>query len=251
MPANTIDDVIQSLNIIIDSEKAKNSTLGFFPALYRQVTMKVKQGIADGFFDDGPRMERFDVIFANRYLDAFDTYQSGNKPTRAWRVAFNAAPQDELIILQHLLLGINAHINLDLGIAAAEVAPGDALPDLEGDFNKINDILVSLLDPAQDAINEFSPLMELLDKVGGNTDEAIANFSIDKARQEAWENAQLLASQSSEQQSSTINLLDRKVSFLGRLIVNPGYILGKAIEIIRFAESRDVPAIIDALGSIQ
>jgi len=251
MPARTIDEVIQQLDAIIASERAKKSPLGFFPALYRQVTVKVKQGIADNFFDDGPRMEQFDVIFANRYLTAFETYQSGNKPTRAWRVAFKAAADNELIILQHLLLGINAHINLDLGIAAAEVAPGSALPSLEGDFNKINDLLASLLDPAQEAINEFSPLLDLLDKVGGRTDEAIANFSIDKAREEAWENAQLLAGQSPTQQQSTINLLDRKVSFLGRLIENPGYILSKALEIIRFAESRNVPAIIDALGSIQ
>jgi hypothetical protein len=34
------------------------------------------------------------------------------------------------LILQHLLLGINAHINLDLGIAAAEGTSAPKLPGL-------------------------------------------------------------------------------------------------------------------------
>ena len=33
-------------------------------------------------------------------------------------------------MLQHLLIGMNAHISLDLGIAAARTAPGEALPVL-------------------------------------------------------------------------------------------------------------------------
>jgi hypothetical protein len=33
---------------------------------------------------------------------------------------------------------------LDLGIAAAETAPGQALPDLRRDFDRINEIIASL-----------------------------------------------------------------------------------------------------------
>lgn len=50
------------------------------------------------------------------------------------------------LILQHLLLGINAHINLDLGIAAAQTSPGDDLPDLRNDFVEINRVLVRQVD---------------------------------------------------------------------------------------------------------
>jgi hypothetical protein len=40
---------------------------------------------------------------------------------------------------------MNAHINLDLGIAAAQVAPGPALPALHTDFLCINAILASVV----------------------------------------------------------------------------------------------------------
>ena len=45
------------------------------------------------------------------------------------------------VILQHLLLGINAHINLDLGIAAVETSPGNQLAPLKNDFDMINKLL--------------------------------------------------------------------------------------------------------------
>ena len=71
MPADTIDEVVERLTEIVEWSRAANSRLGYFAALYRKVTVKVHEGIADGFFDEGDRMERLDVIFANRYLEAF------------------------------------------------------------------------------------------------------------------------------------------------------------------------------------
>jgi hypothetical protein len=70
----TIDQVIDQLTEIIDWSRTTNSRLGYFAALYRKVTIKVKEGIAENFFDDGERMERMDVIFANRYLAAVEAY---------------------------------------------------------------------------------------------------------------------------------------------------------------------------------
>ncbi|HEY2290063.1 MAG TPA: DUF5995 family protein [Thermoanaerobaculia bacterium] len=69
MQANGIDDVLRILDGIIADTKAKSDPLGYFPALYRQVTLTVKQGIATGYFDDGPRMDRFDALFASRSKD--------------------------------------------------------------------------------------------------------------------------------------------------------------------------------------
>ena len=40
---------------------------------------------------------------------------------------------------------MNAHINLDLGIAAAKVMEGKDIQNLKDDFDKINDILSSLV----------------------------------------------------------------------------------------------------------
>ena len=62
MTAKTIDEVVEQLDAIIDDARHERSRLGFFAALYRRVTVEVRDGIAAGRFEDGPRMERFDVI---------------------------------------------------------------------------------------------------------------------------------------------------------------------------------------------
>ena len=116
IPARSIDEVIARLDAIIDRAIVERDRLGFFAVLYRTVTVAVKEGIAARRFQDGPRMERLDIVFANRYLQAFDQHRRGESPTRSWRAAFQAGASRRVVILQHLLLGMNAHINLDLGI---------------------------------------------------------------------------------------------------------------------------------------
>jgi hypothetical protein len=247
MQATNIDEVIQKLDIIIDWALSKKSRLGYFAALYRKVTLKVKEGIAEGFFEDGERMERLDVIFANRYLEAFEQYQHKQAPTRSWKLTFEASERCWPIVLHHLLLGMNAHINLDLGIAAARTSPGNGVYDLKGDFNKINEILAALVDGVERELAQIWPVLKLLDRIAGKTDEAVINFSIVKARDHAWKVAEDLAPLKQTDQSSRINELDKEVAMLGGLIRNPGLIIGMVIKIIRLGERGTVPEIINIL----
>src|SRR4051812_18744301 len=157
--ARSIDEVIAALDRIIATAATDRSRIGFFASLYRQVTLRVRQGIAGGLFEDGPRMERLDTLFANRYLDALAAWQADDLTSKSWRLAFDASRRTDLLILQHLLLGINAHINLDLGIAAATVCPGDALPALRPDFERIMQILSALTDQVKGVLDQFSPMI--------------------------------------------------------------------------------------------
>jgi hypothetical protein len=247
MIADTIDQVIDHLAGIIDWSRQEWSRLGYFAALYRKVTITVKQGIASGFFENGPRMERLDVIFANRYLEALEQYRNGKRPSLSWLAAFDAARDWRPIILQQLLLGMNAHINFDLGVAAAEVSPGDELPSLKTDFDRINQILSSLIDQVEDEINEVSPWLAVLDHIGGRTDEMIVNFSIDAARDHAWAVAQKLAPLPPDQWGPVLTKLDRDVEELGRIIKHPG-LLSVGLLIIRLRESNNIPKVIDVLA---
>src|SRR5512143_2170317 len=70
----TIDDIIAEMDCVIERCIQKRSKLGYFAMLYRDVTVRVRDGIAAGRFEDGPRMEQLDVVFANRYLDALHAY---------------------------------------------------------------------------------------------------------------------------------------------------------------------------------
>ena len=247
-PPVTIDDVIVRLDEIVAWSRQSKSRLGYFAALYRKVTIRVKDGIARGEFDDGPRMQRLDVIFAGRYLEAFDRYRAGEMPTQPWQVAFETGERWWAIVLQHLLVGINAHINLDLGVAAAETSPGPALAGLRGDFDKINEILASLVDGVEDELGKVWPWLKVLDWVGGRTDEQIIHFSIERARDEAWALAGRLAGATADERAAEIALVEARIAALGRLIRRPGILLSLVQRAIRLGELRSVRRIIHILS---
>lgn len=192
----TIDDVIRRLDQIVLTSLAQPSRLGYFAALYNRVTMAVRDGIRAGAFDDNARMERLDVIFANRYIDAWERHRAGGTTTLAWQAAFAAATRPDLSVLQHLLLGMNAHINLDLGIACAEIAPGNAVHTLERDFLRINAVLASLMPTVEAQLGELSPTFDLLTGVAQDLDQLdvrVGNFSMAAARRSAWRCALVLS----------------------------------------------------------
>lgn len=247
--ANTIDEVIARLTEIIDASRRQPSRLGYFAALYRKVTIKVKEGIANNVFQDGERMARLDVIFANRYLEAYDLHRQGKQPTAAWQVSFEAAEQWRPLILQHLLIGINAHINLDLGIAARQTSPGEQLQALQSDFQKINDILFSLVQPVQDEIGEVSPWIRFLEKIDPSANDAIINFSMKVARDSAWRFALRLNSLDEKELPGAIERRDQEIAKLGQLVVAPPGVAFKAgLLMIRLRESSDIPRVIDVLS---
>ena len=250
MRASTIDDVLDILATIVADTLADEDPLGYFPALYRQVTLKVKDGIEDGWFDDGPRMARFDAAFANAYFEAYEKFQAGGRPSRAWQFAFDRSRSAQLLILQNLLLGINAHINLDLGVVAGKAFPGLELDGFHDDFNRINEILGSLIPAARVAVEQFSPLLEELTAIGGQDVAHVLEFSVDAARDEAWRAASLISFAPSEIDRFAIGTLDAKAKLLGRVVADHPEPLATVVRRIRRAESTDVAAIITALDEI-
>ncbi len=182
----TIDEVVARLEGIMDECARSGSRLGFFAALYHKVTCRVREGIRAGEFEDNARMERLDVVFANRYIHAWDRYRSGEGPTASWDVCFRAAGKRGLLVLQHLLLGMNAHINLDLGIAAVEVAGPGGLKAIRKDFNAINGILALLTGDVMSSLRRVSPLLSLLGLHATRYNSILIQFSLSNARDGAW-----------------------------------------------------------------
>ncbi len=223
---STIDQVISRLDAIVADAARTGGRYGYFAALYNRVTMAVRDGVRNGAFEDNARMARLDVLFANRYLAAYDAWQHGGTPTLSWQVAFAASARTDLSVLQHLFVGMNAHINLDLGIAAAEVAPGAAIHRLQNDFNHINSVLGSLLPTVESQLREMSPSLDRLTTIADrmdNVDDRIGNFSMEKARDGAWRFALRLASlRSGLGLSLAIGARDAIVAEVGRHFLVPG-----------------------------
>jgi hypothetical protein len=250
MPLSTIDDVITAMDAIIQRAWDEKSRTGYFAALYRRVTIAVRDGVSGGRFQNGPLMEQLDVTFASRYLDALTTYQSGGKPSLSWKLALDACNDDSRLILQHLLAGMNAHINLDLGIASAQVSPGNQLPGLKTDFDQINDILAAQVGAVESEMAALSPLIKTLSTVGLSSETTLINFNIGLARKASWCTAQRLANEPSFLHDVTVDGLDLAVSVGGRAILYPPF---KAEEVAKIlaAEIKDVRSVIEILASAQ
>jgi hypothetical protein len=184
MGINSINEVIRKMDAIVEQCSRNNLRAGYFAVLYRLVTIRIKEEIDAGNFDDNERMEKLDTIFAQRFFDAFDAYynNSGKPKTQSWNRAFDAAESDRYIILQHLLLGINAHINLDLGIAAAQTMEGEDLELIHNDYDRINAILASLVDDVTSNMSRISLFFGPMIRIAENADEMLVNFSIVIAR---------------------------------------------------------------------
>lgn len=250
MAGPSLEGVLSALDDEIDAARRQASPDGYFPCLYRRVTEKVAEGIAEDFFDDAGRMARLDRVFAERYLDARRALRAGRPPTRSWHAAFSAAQQWRPAIVQHLLLGINAHINLDLGIATAATAPPDELSSMRRDFDRINEILHAIVAEVMRDIGGVSPWIGLLDAVGGRTDDEVVRFSITVARTQAWRFATELAPLPADQRAAPIRAKDARVAALARRVLAPGPLIGAALLIVRLRETKDVRRVIDVLRAV-
>lgn len=247
-PATTIDEVIEQLDAIIAAEMIENSYLTFFPILYKKVTKRIKTGIAQNEFDDGPRMERLDVIFANRYLTAYFNFKAEKPISESWLRTFNEAKSRPLLIMQHLLLGINAHINLDLGVAVVNTLnPDETLDEIKSDFDTINQILENMVDEVQEGIGQVSPLFYLLEKVGKGKEDKVVSFSINLARDGAWLFAQeyclLPNHETLERRDTVISVLANKI------ITTKSRWLRWVIKRVRWLEEKEVARVARALSN--
>jgi hypothetical protein len=246
-----IDAVVHKLAAEVDDARRRADRRGWFGAMYLQTTRTVRDRVAADLFDDAERMERFVDAFAGRYLAPLQASLEGRPVPRCWAVAFDLARRSDRVILQHLLLGINAHVNLDLAVVAAEICPGPEIGALKDDFMRVNAILAALLPEVRACIGRFSPLLDVIDRVGGADDDEILNFSIRVARDEAWLQALVLAATGDPtRRAQLVDSLDRSVAVLGKVVASPGGLLRRAVDLVAATESDDVVAIMDALGRV-
>lgn len=249
MTIKTIDDVVAELDAIIDDAQRAGDRVGYFAALYRKFTGAVRDAVRAGEFLDGGRMERLDITFARRYFDALAAYRSGRPLTRTWKVAFDACRDREPTILQHLYAGLAAHQLLDLGIAAAETAPGARIADLRSDFEHINQIVSRLMHEVNAAIGELSPWIGVIDRTLGVQYAAINKIGIAVARDLAWRYALDLAPLDPTARLALIAKIDWRSSVVADHLVRPRFGLRLVAGMIRAGEPRDVSEVIRRLRS--
>jgi hypothetical protein len=244
----TIDEVLSELDHIIDVSVAENNSMAIFAYVYRRTTAEIKKNVQAGVFDDNERMEQFDVRFANYYIQAWHDYRNNKPVSAAWKTAFDGS-KEPLCIVQHIMLGMNAHINLDLGVTAATVAEHTPLVDLKTDFMRVNTILFALTHELQSNLGKASRLLFLADWLGRRNDELLINFSIKKARDFSWVTAnRIWNAYGATEKESVRKSTDKAVAMIGQELRKPkGWFLRSTIGLIRRFEEKEVSKIIRIL----
>jgi Family of unknown function (DUF5995) len=167
-----------------------------FALLYLDVTNHIGDAVrTDGYFQVPGVISHEDALFASYYFNAFDSYAKGdlaNTPG-AWQVAFDAANNHQVQGIGNLMLGMNAHINRDLPFVLYRMGLFNSDgSSRKSDHDKVNSVLYTAYDAA---IAEGARRYDSsLSQYTGPTAADSGIQSVILWREEAWRNAERLAS---------------------------------------------------------
>jgi hypothetical protein len=237
----SVEDVVATFDEIIEWSINAYTPIGYFAVIYRQATVAIHDAIKQGKFTDADRMVQFQLIFARRYFTALNAYNGHRRfqmPTHVWHQSFTANAKDEPIVFQHLLVGLNAHMNLDLGVAAATVGRG-SMPTLRRDFNVVNAVLGYQVEGVLDAVAEISPVIRRMRECMVGEVEMFRGLIV-VFRELAWRFATDLAEASEGMNVEQIELHDGRFVRLGQRYVYTPDMFDFLIRRIAVQEDRDV-----------
>jgi hypothetical protein len=178
--------------------EAEQDARSVFLSCYRLMTLNMYQALEEGQFDDPAWVGALLEHFAGYFFIALEAYEAGDPATpEAWQIAFEAAKRPGLSPIQHLLLGVNAHINYDLVLAEVDLLDPewagltlDQRARRQADHERVNQVIGETIDAVQDTILEpLQPRLEILDRLMGGLDEWLISRLIRHWRAEVWEAA--------------------------------------------------------------
>ena len=188
-----IDELIARMAAVLEPLQADGDQRQYFHATYQRTTIAVAGEIKRGGFSDAQWVERWDVAFADLYLEALEASLAGRRPARPWDIAFGAPAG--LPALRHVLLGMNAHINYDLPQSLLAVITDEQFDDAallarrKADHQAIDDVLASRVAAEDDELTEISGPGTLLDRLLRPFNRLGTQHFLREAREKVWANA--------------------------------------------------------------
>ncbi len=192
-PVTSVQEAIARMEAIGASVPARDG-LGCFNRMYLEVTKQVQSSLSAGFYADPAFMTELDVTFANLYFTAADAADNPAAAPLAWRPLIELRAKPGIEPIQFALAGMNAHINHDLPLAVTAtcttLATSPSAGTHQADYQKVD----QLLDAAEQSVRQsFESAPELaVDRHLQAVNNLIASWSINSARDLAWNNSLLL-----------------------------------------------------------
>lgn len=203
------DPVIARMHQQADQWECRGDLRFLFLRCYAIMSHNMLEALETGRFQDPVWVKGLLHHFADYYFDALQQYDGREDDTPAvWRQAHDASCTQDLHVMQHLLLGINAHINYDLVLSLYDELSPDwpVLDNKEREMRHqdhllVNTIISETIDTVQDqVIKRQSPFMGLVDRMMGRVDEWLLSEIISGWRSDVWrETGRMLEARSPEQ----------------------------------------------------
>jgi hypothetical protein len=192
----SIDALIERMASTLGPMEEAGDARRFFHATYLRTTRAVRDALRAGQFSDPEWVERWDVAFADLYLDALSTDAEGGAVSRPWAVAFRAArEQPSAPALRHVLLGMNAHINYDLPqallaeISGAQFADPALVARRRADHQRIDEVLSRQVGAEDEELSRLGAPRSLTDTLLGPANQAASRRFLRESRAKVWHNA--------------------------------------------------------------
>ena len=192
-----IEELIGRMAALLEPLQATGDPRRYFHATYLRTTIAVAGELERGGFADPEWVQRWDVAFADLYLDALQIALAGSEPARPWAIAFGAPAG--LPALRHVLLGMNAHINFDLPQALVAVITDEQFDDpallarREADHKAIDTVLASRVAAEDDELTQISGPGTLMDRLLRPFNRLGTQRFLREAREKVWANAVALS----------------------------------------------------------
>ena len=192
-PLTTVAEVIARMEATEAALPAADG-LACFNRMYLGVTRQVYSQLGEGFYADPAFMTQLDVTIAGLYFGAAAAAGDPAVVPLAWRPLMEQRANTGIEPVQFALAGMNAHINHDLPLAlVATCSVLATTPDAGAhyaDYQKVD----QLLDAAEQSVREsFESAPELaVDHHVTAVNNLLANWTINSARDLAWNNCLLL-----------------------------------------------------------
>jgi hypothetical protein len=255
MPATSpgpVADVVAQMQQRLEALPPALAHRRYFLGTYLRTTEAVGAAIGSGRFEDPAWVERWDVCFAQLFLDAHDADRDGRaaRVPRPWRLAFDV-PADQPA-LRHVLVGINAHVNYDLPqallavISDADFSSPVILDRRRRDHEQIDGVLSARVSAEDDELSSGG--RALLDRVLAPLNRLGSRRFLREARHKVWHNAiELQAARVAGPAAYDGRLAELEVLSAARIadLLAPGQVLLK-LAVAGFGVTLPPPRTVDA-----
>ncbi len=202
-----------------------------FLGCYALMTANMLLALQQAEFHDPVWVGQLLRRFAGYYFDALKAYdQAPTESPTVWQLAFDTCRQEQADVLQHLMLGVNAHINYDLVLTLVDMLDtewktlsAEERSQRYADHCHVNEVIGRTIDAVQDTILEArQPSLDWVDRAFGTLDERLISGLISRWRDQVWRQAeQMLEVYPPERRAELRHAVESETLRRGAAILNP------------------------------